>query len=230
MQSLINFVKRNAPVFFLGLIITLVFLAIILTQPNVNKDVPAGFKKVEEVVFNDREPINPTPEPQPQEYAPQIPSPENKGKPYFRGEYNPNLRDSEGYPIPPPIGSTYIAPNLPEEERNIRRGLELERYRERMKPTSITFTTDGFSPENTKGFTGREVIWTNNTANEIKIIETTPVHEALKNGVVIKPGESFSFKPLTTKIFTYMEVNSKKYGSVSVADITTPLLGNSVEN
>ena len=106
----------------------------------------------------------------------------------------------------------------------------MEKYQERMQPTEISFTSDGFSPENTRGYTGREIVWTNNTGGEIKIIETVHIHEALKGGIVIKSGETFSFKPLKNKIFTYLEVNSGKYGSVYVSDITTPLLDDMIEN
>jgi hypothetical protein len=224
-KSLKNFMKRNAPVFFLGLIIALVFLVIILAQPNSDNNVPAGFKKVEEGVFKEGEPTEPTKEETPPSvYAPQVPSPENKGKPYFYGENDPNLRDKDGYPASPPLGSTVIPESYSQEDRDVLKGLEMEKIAERSKPTRISFTSDGFSPADTSGFTGREIIWTNNTANEIKIIEAVPRNEALKNGAIIKPGGSFSFKPLVDRMFTYMEVNSKKYGTVMVNDITVPLL------
>lgn len=230
MQSLKNFVKRNAPVFFLGLIILIIFVAIILSSPHANNDVPAGFKKVEEEVFKEGESAEPKPEEKPTEYAPQIPSPDNKGKPYFYGESNPNLRDAEGYPVSPPVGSTPVPPNISKEDQDVMKGLEMERYQERLQPTKIVFTGTGFSPENASGYTGREIIWTNNTAQEIKIVETVPRHAALKNGITINSGGSFSFKPLRTGIFTYLESTSKKYGSVYVRDITTPLLGETLEN
>jgi len=229
MQSLKDFAKRNAPVFLSGFIILVVFVAIILSSPKPNNSVPAGFKKVEETVFNDRTPAEPAPEQKPTEYAPQIPSPDNKGRPYFYGESNPNLRDVEGYPVPPSIGSTPIPPNTSKEDQDVMRAMEAEVYQERIQPTRISFTEAGFSPENAIGYTGTEIIWTNNTTRGIKIVETVPVNEALKNGISIKPGGSFSFKPLKVSLFTYLETASNKYASVNVSDITTPLLGNTVE-
>jgi hypothetical protein len=225
MQALKSFVKRNVPVFFLGLIITVVFLVIILAQPNSDNNVPAGFKKVEEGVFKEGEPTEPTKEETPPSlYAPQVPSPENKGKPYFYGEYDPNLRDKDGYPTSPPLGSTVIPRNYSQEDKDTIIVMEKEKLADRSNPTRISFTNNGFSPADTSGYTGREIIWTNNTTNEIKIVEAIPRNEALKNGAVIKPGESFSFRPLVNKMFTYLEVNSKKYGTVMVNDITVPLI------
>lgn len=225
MQALKSFVKRNAPVFFLGLIITLVFLVIILAQPKVENTVPAGFKKVEEKVFEGGKPKEPEEDvAKPSEYASQVAKPENKGKSYFYGEYDPNLRDAQGYPTAPPLGSTVIPANYSQEDKDVIRGMEMEKSAERSQPTRIAFTNNGFSPADTSGYTGREIIWTNNTAKEIKIVEAVPRHEALKTEAIIKPGESFSFKPLVDRMFTYMEVSSKKYGTVMVNDITAPLI------
>jgi len=223
MQAIKKFLKRNAPVFIFGLIIALVFLLIILTQPKDGSGTPSGFKRVEEEVF-DREPKEPEPTEKPVEYAPQIPSPENKGKPYFYGEYDPNLRDKEGYPAPPTLGSTDVPATYSEEDGGVLRAMEVEKMKERTTPTKISFTAKGFSPADAKGYTGLTITWTNNTDKEIKIVEAVPKHEALKGGVVIKPGESFSFRPLVNRLFTYVEDYSKTYGTVMVEDVTRPLL------
>jgi len=230
MQSLKNFVKRNAPVFFLGLIVLLVFVAIILSSPGANNSVPAGFKKVEESVFDNREPTEPTPEEKPTEYASQTPSPESKGKPYFYGEYNPSLRDKDGYPTPPLPGAAPLPASISKEALINMKNMATEVYQGRLQPTSIVFTENGFSPTDTSGYTGTPIIWTNKTAKEIKIVETVPTHEALKNGVVIKAGATFSFRPLKTGTFTYLESTSGKYGSVNVLDVTTPLIDETVDN
>lgn len=225
MQSLKDFIKRNAPVFFLGLIITLVFIAIILSQPTSENNVPAGFKKVEEKVFESGKPKEPeTAETQPTEYAPQIPSPENKGKPYFYGEYDPNLRDDAGYPIPPKVGTTSAPPNANEETLSEIQFIEQENYKLRTQTVQIDFTDSGFKPADAMGFTGGKIIWTNKTTKDIRILQTLPIHEALKGGINLKPGESFEFRPLKDKQFTYVEANSQKYGSLMISDVTQPLM------
>lgn len=223
MQSFKNFVKRNAPVFVFGLVVALVFLLIILTQPKDDKITPAGFKKVEEEVFK-REPAEPTPVSKSIKYAPQVASPENKGKPYFYGEYNPTSRDKEGYPAPPPLGSTNIPPTYSQEDSDVLKAMEMEKMKERTTPVKISLTEKGPVPADAIGYTGLTIIWTNKTNRDVKIVETIPKHEALKGGVVIKPGESFSFRPFVDRLFTYVEEYSKTYGTVLVYDITRPLL------
>ena len=91
MQPVKDFVKRNAPVFILGLFITLIFVVIIVAQPKVENNVPAGFIKVEESVFEGGQPKEPQEsELRPDEYATQIASPENKGKPYSTAKLIPH--------------------------------------------------------------------------------------------------------------------------------------------
>jgi len=221
-QALKKFLKRNAPVFIFGLIIALVFLLIILTQPNDEGRTPSGFKRVEEEVF-EREPKEPKPAEKPTEYAPQIPSPGNKGKPYFYGEYDPNLRDEEGYPIPPspetvtPTDTTY--PELVAEDRFVAQ----ETYTKRTAPVKIKFTKEGFSPSDALGYTGQKIEWVNETDKQIVIKQVSNIHEALKDGLVIEPGKSASFRPLINGLFVYIEAETVKYGTITVQDATTPL-------
>ncbi len=223
MQALKKFLKRNAPVFIFGLIIALVFLLVILTQPKDEDRTPSGFRRVEEEFF-EREPKEPEPAEKPVEYAPQIASPENKGKPYFYGEYDPNLRDDNGYPTPPKVGSTEIPPGSDQEDEAEIRYIERDNYANRIKTVYIDFTEDGFEPADTQGFTGQKIIWTNKTNNTITILQTLPIHEALKGGVSLKPNDSFEFRPLVDKQFTYVEKNSQKYGSLMIKDVTQPLM------
>ncbi|MBU0650052.1 hypothetical protein KJ605_00070 [Patescibacteria group bacterium] len=219
-----QFIKRNRPVFFLGLVVLLIFVAIILLNPDKNTNMPAGFKKVEETVFDDREPTTPPSTTGPTEYAPQIPSPENKGKPYFYGEHNPNLRDEQGYPTPPQVGTTSFPSGLSEETLLHYRIIEEDNYANRTRTVYIDFTNEGFMPADSTAFTGQRIIWTNKTGNEIIIKQTVPIHEALKNGITLQPNESFEFRPLLDKKFTYVEKNSLKYGSIFVSDVTLPLM------
>ena len=223
MQALKKFLKRNAPVFIFGLIIALVFLLIILTQPKDEGGTPSGFRRVEEEVF-EREPKEPEPTEKPTEYAPQVASPENKGKPYFYGEYDPNLRDDNGYPIPPAIGTTPRDQLATEQEVYEITDIEYQERERRTQTVYITFTDKGFGPVDATGFTGEKIIWTNNTNKEIKIVQTLPIHDALKGGITIKPGESFEFRPLVNKQITYMDDYSKKYGTLMVVDSTMPLV------
>lgn len=224
MQTLKKFLKRNAPVFIFGLIIALVFLLIILTQPKGEDRTPSDFKRVEEEVF-EREPKEPETAEKPTEYAPQIPSPENKGKPYFYDEYDPNLRDEEGYPKPPEPGSTPIPPGSDETSVAMLKSLEYEVYQRRKRVVTIGFTDElGFQPADEVAFTGGRIIWKNNTNRDILIEQTLPIHDALKNGIKLGPGESFEFRPLIDRFFSYVEAESKKYGTISIVDVTRPLV------
>lgn len=226
MQAFKKFLKRNAPVFIFGLIIALVFLLIILTQPKDESRTPSGFRRVEEEIF-EREPKEPEPAEKPTEYAPQIPSPENKGKPYFYGEYDPNLRDEEGYPKPPELGSTEIPGWATETDIQMIKIAEYEALQQRKEPVHIGFDTEkGFNPVNANAYTGGKVVWTNNTDREIEIQQSLPIHQSLKNGVVLKPGESYTFRPLVDGLFSYAEINTRIFGTIWVSDVTLPLVQN----
>jgi|GEM_PF-2439259 hypothetical protein len=224
MEPLKHFVKRNASVFFVGLIITLVFLILILAQPKSEKGTPAGFKQVEEGIFESGEPREPEPtQTPPTDYASQIPSPDNKGKPYFFGEINPNLRDSEGYPTPPSAESVAV-PDTPYPEQAAQiRGIARESYVKRVTPVQITYTDAGFEPKDTAGYTGQKIIWVNKSAKPITIKQTAPIHQALSNGLAIAPGASAIFRPLVTGLFSYLEENTGNYGTIYVNDVTAPL-------
>lgn len=225
MQNIKNFLKRNAPIFIFGLIIALIFVIITLLQPRTQKTTPGSFKKVEEEVFKE-EPPKEEPKTQTQ-YAPQTPSPENIGKPYFYGEYDPTLRDEQGYPIPPKPGSTPIPPYANSTDVEMIRNLELEVYKKRTAPVYINFTDElGFQPSDASAFTGTRIIWTNKTDHEIFIEQTLPIHDALKNGIRLGPGESFEFRPLLDRFFSYVEYYSKSYGTISIGDTTRPLVEN----
>lgn len=224
MQALKKFLKRNAPVFIFGLIIGLVFLLIILTQPQAEDRTPSGFKRVEEEVF-EREPKEPEPTEKPVEYAPQIASPENKGKPYFYGEYDPNLRDGEGYPKSPELDSTPIPPEFTETDISMLKSVEYEVYYQRKRVAEIGFTDElGFQPADEVAYTGGKIVWKNSTNHDILIEQTLPIHDALKDGVKLAPGESFEFRPLIDRFFSYVEAGSKTYGTISVVDVTRPLV------
>lgn len=223
MSALKGFLKRNTPVFVLGLCILIIFGVIILSTPNSEKKFPAGFKKVEEQVFNEREPTEPAPDEQSVEYAPQIPSVENKGKPYFYGEKNPSLRDAEGYPTPPSPDTIPIPKSMdPEEQANLRESVEYN-YNIRTTPVIIKFSEKGFEPTEATAYTGQKIEWQNTTKEGIKIIQTIAIHEALKNGITISPGQSLVFRPLVTGVFKYLETGSGKYGAITVMDSTAPL-------
>jgi len=223
MRSLKNFIKRNTPVFVLGLVITLVFLVIILAQPKSENNVPAGFKKVEEKVFESGKPTEPPKNEEITQYASQIPSPENKGKPYFYGESNPNLRDSEGYPTPPSPDTVEIPSTFTDEDKMALKQIVQETYAKRTAVVTINYTDAGFDPTDVITYTGQRINWINTTDKQITINQTLSIHEALTKGLVLKPGESVIFRPLVNGTFTYLENGSKKYGSITVIDVTAPL-------
>ncbi len=222
MQSFKNFVKRNIPVFIFGLVVALVFLLIILTQPKDGGTTPAGFKKVEDEVF-ERESAEPTPETKPVEYARQVVSPENKGKPYFYGEYDPSLRDAEGYPTPPLPNTVTVSKSLSPESVAELKSVAQESYNKRVAVLKITYTKEGFNPKDVNAYTGQRIEWVNETPSQITILQTTAIHEALKKGLVVEPGSSAFFRPLISGLFSYLEKNSTKYGTITVQDVTTPL-------
>lgn len=224
MTAFKKFFQRNLPVFVIGLIILILFVLIILTSPKEGGGNPAGFKKVGEEVFENREPAEPEPTEVPEEYAPQTPSTENKGKRYFYGEYDPTLRDSEGYPTPPQPGSSVIPEGTDSERTGQLRVIEKENYAIRTKTININFTGEGFKPVDVMAFTGQKIVWNNKTDKEIFITPVSESHEAIKNGFSIAPGQSYVFRPLIDIRFTYMEKNSSEFGTVIVNDSTRPLV------
>src|SRR3989344_1736402 len=230
MKTIVGFIKRNAAVFLLGLIILVIFVAIILSGLKPAPSVPPGFKKVEETIFTERDTAQPPqedPKTQPPakvDYAPQTASPENKGKPYFYGEYNPNLRDTQGYPKPPEPGaykkSTEQYPEIIESQRLA----EEEEYARRLQTVTIDFTDTGFNPTDASAYTGQKVIFANKTNKDMLMVQATPIHEALSGEILIKPGQTFEFRPLINGRAAYVELNMQKYGTLYVQDVTLPLV------
>lgn len=227
MKVIKNFLKRNLIIFVFGAILALIFVLLILLRPEEEKRKPSYFKKVDESIFETNNYLE-TPESEKNvedEYAPQEATPENVGKPYFYGEYNPNLRDEDGYPKPPEVGSTPIGANATEEDIRLLREAEYEEYARRTRPITIRYTKDlGFQPADAATFTGSRVIFTNMSDEEIIIEQTLPIHKALMGGIRLKPGESFEFRPLINQFFSYVEKNSKNYGTIMIGDVTRPLI------
>jgi len=225
-KNFVGFLKRNTPVFLLGLIILIVFLLIIVSDQQQIKSVPANFKKVSDEVFNQQEPTQPLkdkPIDKPY-FAPQEASPANKGTPYFYGESNPDLRDEQGYPMPPKPGSSTYSSSVYPEIIQDEKSAEQEEYERRLKDTVIEFNGTNFSPTDASGYTGQKIIWVNRSKNDVEIKQVSVTHKALKEPFLIKPGGSFEFRPLVNGRFVLIEIKSMTYGTVYIADVTTPLL------
>lgn len=225
MNLIINSLKRNFPIFVFGAVLALIFVLLMILQPKQQPNKPGYFTKVEESIFESDQNLE-TPKPAPiYEYAPQEPSPDNVGKPYFYGEYNPNLRDENGYPKPPEVGSTPIPVGATDEEIRLIREAEYEEYTRRTRVIRINYTKDlGFQPPDIAAFTGSKIVFTNTSDEEIFIEQTLPIHKALMDGIRLKPGEFFEFRPLINQSFSYVERNSKNYGTIMIGDTTRPLV------
>ena len=65
---------------------------------------------------------------------------------------------------------------------------------ERFGTLEIAFTEGGFSPENTQGYAGQLVRWTNSTENDITFVQLNDLFEDLADPFIIKAGETFEYR------------------------------------
>lgn len=225
MNVIVAFLKRNLPVFILGAVIAIFFAFLIIVSQNKKTDFsPASFKRVEEDVFNEREATNPV---EPEEEISNNANTSNDAKPLFLGEYNPSLRDEEGFPTPPKPESIKYPKSIVgnEEDRLAVLSAEQEEYARRTKTIYIDYTeAAGFTPNSTSATTGQKIVWTNKSATTIKLEQTLPKFDEFKNGVEIEPNKTFEFRPTKDKLFTYIEATSRKFGAVTIGDATAPLI------
>lgn len=232
MKLIIGYLKRNSAVFILGFLILALFIVIIITGQKPKGTAPE-FIKVEEQIFDEREPKSPSEtgtgnldniENVIEEYASQIPSTENIGKPYFYGEENPLLRDKDGYPRPPEPGLYKSSTEKYPELIAMQKDAEEEEYQRRMQVYYIEFGQGGFNPTDGIAYTGQRVVWVNKSTSDITISQAIFVHEALRDGFTLKPGESYEFRPLVNGRVALVEETTGKYSTLYIMDVTSPLV------
>lgn len=78
----------------------------------------------------------------------------------------------------------------------------------------IRFTQNGFEPKNTTVYKWQIVRFVNETDKPITIKQTSPKYDEFENGVLIGAGNTFELEISKERLWTFMEVDSKKYGSI----------------
>jgi len=94
---------------------------------------------------------------------------------------------------------------------------EPEAEGQKLPVLEISYTEeDGFIPKETQALLGQKVRWTNNSDREIKIIQSIKKFDEFKDGLIIKPAESFELELYEGKLWTYKEEQSQTYGSIFI--------------
>jgi predicted DsbA family dithiol-disulfide isomerase len=80
----------------------------------------------------------------------------------------------------------------------------------------ISYTDEGFSPNRSNAAVGRLVRFSNDTDNEITLVQATDVYEVFKRGVILQPGESFEIRLTELKLFNIREKETQRLSSTTV--------------
>lgn len=104
-----------------------------------------------------------------------------------------------------------------EEEEGITSLTKIE-LRKLNSVQEIGFTSEGWEPREAYILKNQMVRWTNNTDVDIVIKQLNNVYPEFKEGIIIKPGETFEFKPYRHGYWRYEEVNTGSWGSIFSQD------------
>jgi hypothetical protein len=80
----------------------------------------------------------------------------------------------------------------------------------------ISYTDEGFEPRTSRTPIGRLVRFTNDTENEISLIQTVEIYQEFSPEVVLQPGESFELRLTVYKLFNFRETETQRLGSITV--------------
>ena len=212
------------PVLVLGLITVIIFIAIIISSQ-------AGTHKEPTLIKQTPEEINKTRGIDTKNIKQTTQSSQSSGGSQTNSSAQANFIEVNGkkYPAPPKPGQVQKTFRS-EEEKTDYLGAEMEEYERRTRIIQIDYTEAGFNPINPKVFTGQLIRWTNKTKNPIMLIQTLDRFDEFKGGVLIKPGESFEFRPTKKFYFAYIERDSKKYAGITIGDSTLPLINENPED
>ncbi len=204
-----EFIKRNKPVFIIGVITALVFLIIIaVSQSRNEKSLLPGLVKVNEEEF--------TPEEQPIE-EPQKPITEMSAaeldrmveKTYKEG-YSDNFSLLPGNPVDEAVSEKY-------KELEAQAYMTPEEVTSEFGDLNISYTDDGgYEPRKSKGYKFQTVVWTNNSDRAIKLVQLNPLFNELANGITLQPGESYAMEMYKEGNFRFTEDESRAFGSIAI--------------
>jgi len=83
----------------------------------------------------------------------------------------------------------------------------------------IEYTQQGFVPQNARSFQNQLVRWTNATDTPLNIVQLTNTYPELKDGISIKPGETFEFRLYKPRLWSYeREDNKDQFGTIFVVE------------
>lgn len=88
----------------------------------------------------------------------------------------------------------------------------------------ITYTADGFVPEDAEAYSGQIVRWKNATNTDIAIKQTTFFFDEFKTPKVVPAGGAMDFRIYQKKLWTYKEATTQQYGSIFIRELGTPLI------
>lgn len=204
-----EFIKRNKPVFIIGLITVIFFLIIIAVSQSRDEDSSLpGLVRVNEEEF--------TPE------EPPIEEPEKPITEMSAAELDRMVAkiDKEGY-----SDNFSLLPGNPVDEAASEKYKELE-AQAYMSPDevkvefgdlNISYTDEGgYEPRKTKAYKFQNVVWTNNSDRAIILRQLNPLFNELANGVTLQPGESYSMEMYKEGNLRVTEDESRAFGSIAI--------------
>lgn len=189
MSPMSSFFKRNIPVFVIGLLTVVVFIAV--TVASQSKDKAASTLPILVRLGQDPDTVE---------------------------EFVPDL-DEQEQPRAEDVIEQLASENQEDlnEQQKVLAGLTLppDEVNQRYGYLEIKVTSTGIEPKNATGWVGQIVRWTNETDNPIELKQTTPMYEEWKNSnKVVAPGGTVELQLTQNRLWTYRELNLGFFGSI----------------
>lgn len=94
----------------------------------------------------------------------------------------------------------------------------------------ISITEEGFDPDETSVISGQQIIWTNNTENEVTLVQQDNKFTEFEGGVTIEAGATHTFRIYGDKSWIYTEELSGDIGLLTIKPAVKETISDSLEN
>lgn len=204
-----EFIKRNQPVFIIGIITVIVFLVIIfVSQSRTEDSLLPGLVKVDEQEFTpEEEPIEEPERPITELSAAEL---DKIAEEMDRGEYKDNYSLLPGSPVDEALAEKF-------KELEAQAYMTPEEVKATFGEINISYTDEGgYEPRKSQGRKFQNITWTNNSDREIKLLQLNPLFNELASGVTLAPGESYTMELYKEGNFRFTEDESRAFGSITI--------------
>jgi hypothetical protein len=134
----------------------------------------------------------------------------------FKDQVEAKIKENIPQVIYKPTTTTVTSEPENVEEQHLEERLSPKELEASKKTLEISFTPSGWNPQNTMGYPGQLVKWTNQTAQNIKLVQLYPKFPELNGGVEIAPGSSFEFRLYNYGLWRYIDEYTEKWAEISI--------------